>query len=145
MPGDLARKVGLALSPGGPLSRAMKGYEPRPGQVRMALAWADALEASRVLVAEAATGIGKTLAYLVPTILSGRRTIVSTGTRTLQQQLAENDIPQVREAVKVPFSHAVVKGRANYLCRRRWDRFTAEPLFEFAREARHFDRMQAFA
>ena len=84
MRGDLARKVGLALSPGGPLSGAMKGYEPRPGQLRMALAWADALEASRILVAEAATGIGKTLAYLVPAVLSGRKTIVSTGTKTLQ-------------------------------------------------------------
>ncbi|MBP2668229.1 MAG: helicase c2 [Deltaproteobacteria bacterium] len=145
MPGDLARKVGLALSPGGPLSRAMKGYEPRPGQLRMALAWADALESSRVLVSEAATGIGKTLAYLVPSILSGRKTVVSTGTRTLQQQLVENDIPLVRDAIQYPFSCAVLKGRANYLCLRRWRRFREEPMFEFAREAAYFDAMQAFA
>jgi len=81
VPGDLARKVGVSLSPGGPLARAMRGFEARPGQLRMALAWAEALETPRVLVAEAATGIGKTLAYLVPSILSGRKTIVSTGTR----------------------------------------------------------------
>ena len=145
MPGDLARKVGLALSPGGPLSAAMKGYEPRPGQLRMALAWADALEASRILVAEAATGIGKTLAYLLPAILSGRRTIVSTGTRTLQQQLAENDIPLVRDAIRYPFSCAVLKGRSNYLCLRRWRRFLEEPMFESAREAAYFAAMREFA
>ena len=71
----------MSLSPGGPIARAMPGFESRPGQLRMALAWAEALETPRVLVAEAATGIGKTLAYLVPAILSGRKTIVSTGTR----------------------------------------------------------------
>ena len=145
MRGDLARKVGLALSPGGLLSGAMKGYEPRPGQLRMALAWADALDASRILVAEAATGIGKTLAYLVPAVLSGRKTVVSTGTRTLQQQLIENDIPLVRDAIRYPFSCAVLKGRANYLCLRRWRRFLQEPMFEFAREASYFAAMQRFA
>ncbi|MBP2688045.1 MAG: helicase [Deltaproteobacteria bacterium] len=145
MPGDLARKVGLSLSPGGPIARAMRGFEARPGQLRMALAWAEALETPRVLVAEAATGIGKTLAYLVPAILSGRKTIVSTGTRTLQQQLMENDIPLVRDVLQYPFSCAVLKGRGNYLCLRRWKRFRSEPLFEFAREAGYFPAMQAFA
>ncbi len=141
----LARGVRDAFSPRGPLASVLRGFEPRPGQVALAAGWAEALSRGRILVAEAATGIGKTLAYLVPAVLSGRRTIVSTGTRTLQQQLAENDVPLVREALKVPFSHAVVKGRANYLCRRRWERFATEPLFEFAREARHFDRMREFA
>jgi len=141
----LARGVRDAFAPGGPLASVLRGFEPRPGQVALAAGWAGALSRGRILVAEAATGIGKTLAYLVPAVLSGRRTIVSTGTRTLQQQLAENDVPLVREALKVPFSHAVVKGRANYLCRRRWERFAAEPLFEFAREARHFERMREFA
>ncbi len=145
MPGDLVRKVGVALSPGGPLSQAMRGFEPRPGQLRMALAWAKALETPRVLVAEAATGIGKTLAYLVPAILSCRKTVVSTGTRTLQQQLLENDIPLVRDAIRYPFSCALLKGRWNYLCLRRWRRFRAEPMFEFAREASYFDAMRAFA
>ncbi len=135
----------MSLSPGGPIARAMRGFEARPGQLRMALAWAEALETPRVLIAEAATGIGKTLAYLVPAILSGRKTIVSTGTRTLQQQLVENDIPLVREILQYPFSCAVLKGRGNYLCLRRWKRFRAEPLFEFAREADYFSAMQAFA
>ena len=145
MPGDLARRVGMAISPGGPLAEAMKGFEPRPGQLRMAMAWADALENSRILVAEAATGIGKTLAYLVPAILSGRRTIVSTGTRTLQQQLLESEIPLVRDATRYPFSCAVLKGRANYLCLRRWRRFRDEPMFEFAKETAYFPAMRAFA
>ena len=145
MPGDLARKVGVSLSPGGPLARAMRGFEARPGQLRMALAWAEALETPRVLVAEAATGIGKTLAYLVPSILSGRKTIVSTGTRTLQQQLMENDIPLVRDILQYPFSCAVLKGRGNYLCLRRWKRFLSEPLFEFARESGYFPSMRTFA
>ena len=135
----------MSLSPGGPIARAMPGFESRPGQLRMALAWAEALETPRVLIAEAATGIGKTLAYLVPAILSGRKTIVSTGTRTLQQQLMENDIPLVRDILQYPFSCAVLKGRGNYLCLRRWKRFRAEPLFEFAREAGYFSAMQAFA
>ncbi|MDD5762345.1 MAG: DEAD/DEAH box helicase, partial [bacterium] len=137
--------MGMSLSPGGPIALAMPGFESRPGQLRMALAWAEALETPRVLVAEAATGIGKTLAYLVPAILSGRKTIVSTGTRTLQQQLMENDIPMVREILQYPFSCAVLKGRGNYLCLRRWKRFRAEPLFEFAREAGYLSAMEAFA
>jgi ATP-dependent DNA helicase DinG len=145
MPGDLARRVGMAISPGGPLAEAMRGFEARPGQLRMALAWAEALENPRVLVVEAATGIGKTLAYLVPAILSGRRTIVSTGTRTLQQQLLGNEIPLVRDAIQYPFSCAVLKGRSNYLCVRRWKRFLAEPMFEFARETGYFPAMRAFA
>jgi len=135
----------MAISPGGTLAEAMRGFEPRPGQLRMAMAWADAIENGRILVAEAATGIGKTLAYLIPSILSGRRTIVSTGTRTLQQQLLENEIPLVREATRYPFSCVVLKGRANYLCLRRWKRFRAEPTFEFAKETSYYPAMREFA
>ncbi|MBI5575372.1 MAG: ATP-dependent DNA helicase [Deltaproteobacteria bacterium] len=141
----LAKEVRGAFDPGGGISRALPGFEPRPGQVRLAAAWAEAIARGGILVAEAATGIGKTLAYLVPVVLSGRKAIVSTGTKTLQQQLVENDIPVVREALRVPFSCVLVKGRANYLCRRRWKRFSVQPLFEFAREASLFDRMRAFA
>jgi ATP-dependent DNA helicase DinG len=111
----------------------------------MAMAWADALENPGVLVAEAATGIGKTIAYLVPTILSGRKAIVSTGTRTLQQQLIENEIPLLREAMRHPFSCVVLKGRANYLCLRRWNRFREKPLFEFAREDAYLNAIHEFA
>ncbi len=142
---SLEESVRRAFSPGGPLARGIPGFEPRPGQARMAEAWARTLVRGEILVAEAGTGIGKTLAYLVPCLLSGRKTIVSTGTKTLQQQLDEQDLPRVREALGVPVTWAVLKGRANYLCRRRWKRFSAEPLFEFAPEALRFDRMRDFA
>jgi len=142
---DLRQRVREAFAIGGPLSAAIPGFEPRDGQVRMADAWSGALSRGEVLVVEAATGIGKTLAYLVPCILGGHRTLLSTGTKTLQQQLVEQDIPRVRDALRVPFSCVVVKGRQNYLCRRRWDRFAAEPLFEFSREASYFERMKEFA
>ncbi len=145
MTGALARKAREAFAPGGPLSAVLRGYEPRPGQSRLAEAWAETLSRGGILAAEAATGIGKTLAYLVPIVLSGRKAVVSTGTRTLQQQLADNDIPVVRKALSVPFSCVVVKGRGNYLCRARWKRFAAEPLFEFADEAGRFERMREFA
>ena len=145
MEADLRRRVREAFADGGPLAGGIPGFEPREGQVRMADAWAGALSRGETLVVEAATGIGKTLAYLVPCILGGRRTLVSTGTKTLQEQLVEQDLPRVRDALRVPFSCVVVKGRQNYLCRRRWERFVAEPLFEFSREASHFERMKEFA
>jgi len=130
---------------GGSLARALAGFEPRPGQLRLASAWAESLARGEILVAEAGTGSGKTLAYLVPSVLSGRKTIVSTGTKTLQQQIVENDVPLVRETLRAPFSCVVVKGRGNYLCRRRWKRFAAEPLFEISREAGQYERMCRFA
>jgi len=142
---ELRRRVREAFSGAGPLAAAIPGFEPRGGQVRLADAWAASLGRGETLVAEAATGIGKTLAYLVPCILAGVRTLVSTGTKTLQQQLLEYDIPRVRDALGIPFSCVAVKGRQNYLCRRRWERFAAEPLFEFSREASCFERMKVFA
>ncbi len=141
----LREKVRRVFAPGGALQSSLPGFEPRPGQLRLAEAWADAISEERVLVAEAATGIGKTLAYLVPAILSGGKTLVATGTKTLQQQLVDHDIPMLRGAIDIPFAYAVIKGRGNYLCRLRWKRFSAEPLFEFAKEARWFDAIAEFA
>ena len=85
------------LAPGGALSRALPGYEPRPDQLRMADAVARALEAHRYLIAEAGTGTGKTLAYLVPAVQSGRRIVVSTATKTLQEQIWHRDLPLLRD------------------------------------------------
>ena len=130
---------------GGPLARTLARFEPRPGQLRLAMSWAEALARGEILVAEAGTGSGKTLAYLIPSVLSGRKTFVATGTKTLQQQIVENDVPLVREALRFSFSCVVAKGRGNYLCRRRWRRFAAEPLFEFPREAGYFEKMRRFA
>ena len=93
--------------------------EARPGQVEMARATATAIEAGKHLIVQAGTGTGKTLAYLVPAIVSGRKTIVSTATKSLQDQLASKDLPFLTEHLDVPFTWAIQKGRSNYLCRQR--------------------------
>ena len=107
------------LGPDGPLARALSGYATRPQQVQMAEHVAAALESRSSLVVEAGTGTGKTFAYLVPALLSGRRIIVSTGTRALQDQLFHRDLPAVCAALGRPVRIALLKGRANYLCRHR--------------------------
>lgn len=114
---DPAREAAEAL--GRVTGRLPGGGEARPGQQLMAEAVARAIDSSRHLVVSAGTGTGKSLAYLVPAILSGQRTVVATVTKALQDQLATNDLPFLRRHLGVPFSFALVKGRANYLCRQR--------------------------
>jgi ATP-dependent DNA helicase DinG len=104
------------LAPNGPLSKLLEGYSPRPQQIEMAEAVARALDSGESLICEAGTGTGKTFAYLVPALLSGRRVIVSTGTRSLQDQLYDRDLPLARRAARVAANLALLKGRANYLC-----------------------------
>ncbi|MGR9117629.1 MAG: ATP-dependent DNA helicase [Gammaproteobacteria bacterium] len=104
------------FSSDGPLAKVIKGYLPRAAQVEMSAAIAHAIENKRNLIAEAGTGTGKTFAYLVPAVLSGKKVIISTGTKNLQDQLFKNDIPVIRKAMKVPFQVALLKGRGNYLC-----------------------------
>ena len=110
-----------AFASGGPLSRAVPDFEPRAGQVEMAAAVARTIDTGGVLLAEAGTGTGKTLAYLVPAILSRQRVLVSTGTKNLQEQIFFKDIPVLREALGIPFTATCMKGRANYLCLHRLD------------------------
>jgi len=107
------------FGPDGPLARTLPGYAPRPGQAAMACQVATALADRETLIVEAGTGTGKTFAYLVPALLSGRRVIVSTGTRALQDQLYHRDLPSICAALGRPASVALLKGRANYLCRHR--------------------------
>ncbi len=107
------------LAPGGGLERAIPHYEDRHEQRAMSAAVARALEEARPLIVEAGTGTGKTLAYLVPALLSGKRVVVSTGTRALQDQIARHDIPLLRSILARPFSAVVLKGVANYACRRK--------------------------
>ncbi len=95
------------------------GGEEREGQRRMAVAVERAIAEERHLVVQAGTGTGKSLAYLVPAVLSGRRTVVATATKALQDQLAGNDLPALSAAIGAGFSFAVLKGRSNYLCRQR--------------------------
>ena len=99
----------------------MPDFEPRAGQVDMAVAVARAFDRGGVLLAEAGTGTGKTLAYLVPAILSGQRVLISTGTKNLQEQIYFKDIPALRDALGIPFTATYMKGRANYLCLHRLD------------------------
>ncbi len=107
------------LAPGGGLERAIPYYEDRVEQRTMSAAVARALDDARPLLVEAGTGTGKTLAYLVPALQSGKRVIVSTGTRALQDQIARHDIPLLRTIIARPFNAVVLKGVGNYLCRRR--------------------------
>ena len=108
--------VEAALGHGGDLSAADPGHVERAVQIEMALAVADAIDERSALVVEAGTGVGKTYAYLVPTLLSGARTLLSTATKTLQDQLFLRDLPRLREALKLPLTVALLKGRSSYLC-----------------------------
>jgi ATP-dependent DNA helicase DinG len=100
----------------GPLAAALPGFTTRAEQIAMAERVAQALARRGRLIVEAGTGTGKTFAYLAPTLLSGRRVIVSTGTRTLQDQLYRRDLPAITAALGRPVRVALLKGRANYLC-----------------------------
>jgi ATP-dependent DNA helicase DinG len=107
------------FSMGGPLSRALPNYAYRPEQAVMAKAVGAALARLEPLIVEAGTGTGKTFAYLIPALLSGRSVIISTGTRTLQDQLFRRDVPMLAKALGLPAKLALLKGRTNYLCRHR--------------------------
>jgi ATP-dependent DNA helicase DinG len=117
----LVEKVDAVFAEDGPLARSISDFEARTGQQEMASAVAGVFERGGVLLAEAGTGTGKTLAYLVPAILSGQRVLISTGTKNLQEQIYFKDIPALRDALNVPFSATYMKGRGNYLCLHRLD------------------------
>jgi ATP-dependent DNA helicase DinG len=120
---ELSTTVTFTLSDTGPVAQAMPGFEPREGQRRMAAAVANAIEDGDTLLAEAGTGTGKTLAYLIPAVLSRQRVLVSTGTKNLQEQIFFKDLPSLRDALGVPFSATLMKGRSNYLCLHRWESY----------------------
>ncbi|MDR3427714.1 MULTISPECIES: ATP-dependent DNA helicase [Silvimonas] len=113
----------------GPFAQAFPGYKLRQQQLEMALAVQSAIEEKGQLIAEAGTGTGKTFAYLVPAILDGGKVIVSTGTKTLQDQLFQRDIPLVRDVMRVPVTVALLKGRANYVCHYHLERAKHEGRF----------------
>ncbi len=111
--------VGETFAPGGLLSRTVPEFTPRQGQTDMAMAIARAIDAGGVLVVEAGTGIGKTFSYLVPSLLSGTRVLLSTATKTLQDQLFGRDLPHLIKALGLPVRTAMLKGRGSYLCLQR--------------------------
>ncbi len=119
----------------GPLAGAIAGFRARSQQVEMAQRVAEALRTQRVLIAEAGTGTGKTFAYLVPALMAGGKVIISTGTKTLQDQLFNRDLPTVRAALGLPVTTALLKGRANYVCPYHLERNARDGRFRSAQEA----------
>src|SRR5437867_11590745 len=117
------------FGPGGVLEQRLEDYEYRPSQVRMAEAVHRALEEQSHVIIEAGTGTGKTLAYLLPALLHGRCILVSTGTKTLQDQIFYKDIPMLESILERPIRAAYLKGRNNYLCRLKLEVLHAEGLF----------------
>ena len=121
---SLSDRVAEIFTDSGSLARSLSTFESRPAQRDMADAVAATLENGGVLLVEAGTGTGKTLAYLVPAILSGQRVLVSTGTKNLQEQIYFKDLAVLRDALDVPFTATYMKGRGNYLCRQRFESFS---------------------
>ena len=124
------------LGPTGPLAAALPGYEHRESQLMMATMVERALADDGVALIEAGTGTGKTLAYLVPALRSGRRVVISTGTRALQDQIMQQDLPFLRQHLGQPVSAVVMKGLSNYLCRRRYREVLEGPASELPAIAR---------
>jgi ATP-dependent DNA helicase DinG len=122
-----AAVVDDAFAADGLLAERLEGFSRRPQQQAMAAAVAEVIAAGQMLICEAGTGTGKTFAYLVPALSSGRKVIVSTGTRNLQDQLFHRDIPLIRQALGKPIRVALLKGRGNYLCRHRLELAAADP------------------
>ncbi len=120
---SLKGAVAVVFADNGPLARAVTDFEPRPGQREMAAAVAEVFERGGVLLAEAGTGTGKTLAYLVPAILSGHRVLVSTGTKNLQEQIYTKDLPLLQQSLGMRVTATCMKGRGNYLCVHRYESF----------------------
>jgi ATP-dependent DNA helicase DinG len=141
----LADELADIFGPGGPLARALPGFRFRQQQLEMARAVARAIAARAPLIAEAGTGTGKTFAYLVPALLYGGKVIVSTGTKTLQDQLYQRDLPSVRDALALPATLALLKGRANYVCHHHLARTAADGRLPSREDARHLARIVAFA
>ncbi|SSW71435.1 ATP-dependent DNA helicase [Achromobacter agilis] len=130
----------------GPLATALPGYKPRPAQVELSQAIGQAIQDRATLVAEAGTGIGKTWAYLVPAFIQGGKVLISTGTRTLQDQLFARDLPRVRAALAAPVTAALLKGRGNYVCHYHLDRLQGdERALKSRSEIQQLRQIQVFA
>jgi ATP-dependent DNA helicase DinG len=141
----VAARVAEIFGPGGLLERAVAGFRHRPQQVEFAQSVLEAIESRGVLIAEAGTGTGKTFAYLVPALLAGGRVIVSTGTKTLQDQLYHRDLPRVRQALGLAIDTALLKGRANYVCLHHLELASHQGTFAAREEVGHLQKIRSFA
>ena len=134
------------FSPTGPFALADESYRERPAQIELARAIEETITTGGTLVAEAGTGTGKTWAYLVPAILGGGKVLVSTGTRTLQDQLFSRDLPRVREVLGLPVTMALLKGRSNYVCHYHLEKLQADDRGLKSRsEVHQLRQIQTFA
>lgn len=141
MPTEVAR----FFSEQSPLATEVSSFRPRAQQREMALAVAEAIKDNAILVAEAGTGTGKTFAYLVPALLGGGKVIISTGTKNLQDQLFQKDLPMVRDALKAPVSIALLKGRANYVCHYHLERALNDGRFATREDVKHLGKIKKYA
>ncbi len=130
------------FGPHGKIAALHSQFEFRAGQLEMAEAVADAIDHARHLVVEAGTGTGKTLAYLIPAVQSGKRVVVSTGTKNLQEQLFFKDVPFVEKLFPGLFEACLMKGRNNYLCLKKLSEMQAQPVLESMEEVDHFKQIE---
>jgi len=121
------------FAPDGPIARALPGFESRPGQVQMAQSIERGILEGMHTIVEAGTGVGKSLAYLIPAVRSGKKIVLSTGTIALQEQLVRKDIPLVERALGTPLRVTLLKGRGHYLCKLKYERMRAERLIASSR------------
>ncbi|TNC99582.1 MAG: ATP-dependent DNA helicase DinG [Gallionellaceae bacterium] len=128
-----------------PLATEVASFRPRVQQRDMAMAVAEAIRDNAILVAEAGTGTGKTFAYLVPALLAGGKVVVSTGTKNLQDQLFQKDLPMVRDALKAPVSVALLKGRSNYVCHYHLELAQSNGLFKTREDVKHLAKIVTYA
>jgi len=128
-----------------PLATEVASFRPRAQQRDMAIAVAEAIRDNAILVAEAGTGTGKTFAYLVPALLAGGKVVISTGTKNLQDQLFQKDLPMVRDALKAPVSVALLKGRSNYVCHYHLSLAQSNGLFKTREDVKHLAKIVNYA
>jgi ATP-dependent DNA helicase DinG len=139
------QNISALFAPNGALAQHIPNFRSRPQQVEMAEAIAEAIEGNSLLIAEAGTGTGKTFAYLVPALLGGGKVVLSTGTKNLQDQLFQRDLPTVRDALKAPVSIALLKGRSNYVCHYHLERAQSDGRLPTREDVRHLARIVQYS
>jgi ATP-dependent DNA helicase DinG len=142
---DFEQKTRAVFEAGGALARSVTAYKPRSGQTEMAGAVAQTMDKGGMLVVEAGTGVGKTFAYLIPAMLSGDRVLISTATKTLQDQLYLRDIPFLKSTLGVPVRTALLKGRSSYLCTYRMESARLDGDIETERDVQQLARVELWA
>jgi len=140
-----ADKLAEIFSPTGALANNIQNFRSRPQQMELAQAIAETIATNGQLIAEAGTGTGKTFSYLVPALLNGGKVIISTGTKNLQDQLFQKDLPTVRNALKAGVTLALLKGRSNYVCHYHLELAQSNGLFKTREDVRHLSKIQQYA